>query len=409
MIGVEHWILLAGSALILALAMVVAGMLWLIHRGPPAPPEIPREDRRLFRAAFVACRRDLQVGAWGSFPPGLQRFDARVYAAAYVMIRDLYLADTTGLSRAERELVATAASVANLCYYCTHNHAALLSASTLSGVEELVLNRSVGKIEDPRLQTLADLALRSKQPADIVALARDLTPEELADIASVLFTFNYVNRVVDVVGPTTGLPREIFAKPPPPVIAAMLGLNRSWRAGGGLRALGAARGHVEPQASDHDHRHIRRWTLGRPERTESVLFVWAAIQGAAQELFDAEVLDAIRAHLADWHGGEFPLTEDWQTRYTAALSSKANQSLAGFGILVARCAYRVSAQGMLEACGGDRRRRLVLVAYAACAAALRSNEWLPIEEEVLTHPGQHHEAVEPGERSTPQPHRLSMA
>ncbi|MEN0068007.1 MAG: hypothetical protein AAGA48_38110 [Myxococcota bacterium] len=346
---------------------------------PPIPREIPQEERNFFRAVFVAARREFLFAAWGQFPPGLQRFDARVYAAGgFVLIRDCYLSDTAGISRVERELVATTVSVSNTCYYCTHNHSALLQASPISGIEKLVMEREVDQIEDPRHRQLARFALMAKQPANLPELASAFTAVELSDIAMTLFGFNYVNRIVDVVGPTTGIQREAFAKPPPTALATILGLKRSYEPGAALDAIRPWSNQVRMASIDDDDDAIRRWTLDDPAKRDSVRYVWSMISAVAAELFDAEVLVAIRRHLRSWTGGEYPLTGHWHREHTKSLSTENNRRLGEFGILIARCAHRVDPDLVLQACDGSLRKRLVLVAYAACAAALRVNEWLPM-------------------------------
>ena len=123
----SSWVLLAlfNVAVLAVLAAITVVYVW----GLAVPSEVPRADRPLFRIARSACRRDFTLGAWGDYPPGLHRYDAHLYMACYVIMRDVYLPDGAALSRGDREIVATAVSVANRCHFCIHNHARLVYAS----------------------------------------------------------------------------------------------------------------------------------------------------------------------------------------------------------------------------------------------------------------------------------------
>ncbi len=370
---------------IVVLVLVVA-LVWIIRSARKTPREISKSHRPLFWATFRAIQRDLMVAQWASFPPALQRHDARVYAAGYVIVRDLYLGDTKGLNRVEREIVAVAVSLSNFCYYCTYNHAALLQASELPALAKNLTFRNLAAIEDPRHALLTQLAIRGKQPKELAAYTAQLTTEELTDIAATMFTFHYINRIVDVIGPQSGLTHELFSKPPPIAIAGILGLKRAWEPGQGLAALGSTSEMVHLSMAEQDEEQAKRWTQERPDRLAALTFAWSAIKQAAEELFDEEVLVAIRSHLSRWDGRELTFTRDWFQEEKLELKNKENQEFVKLGILVARCAYRVSPDTMLEACNGNRQKRLALVAFAAGAAALRINEWLSVHINAETQP-----------------------
>jgi uncharacterized peroxidase-related enzyme len=87
------------------------------------------------------------------------------------------------LTRAERELIATAVSAGNDCFYCMDSHGAfaseLLRRASVHGVETLVDGIKLGRWDgaDPKLAALLDLARIVQRNA------RDVTGEDVARAA----------------------------------------------------------------------------------------------------------------------------------------------------------------------------------------------------------------------------------
>jgi len=338
-------------------------------RRSPVPQEVPPSERSTWSKVDAASER-LFPPLWGQMLPGLHRADARLYAAGVALTRDLYLAEGAALSRRDREVVALAVSVDTGSPVGILQHARLLRVLGEQRIADLVQRRAVREIEDARVRGLVQTAFERRW-------AMAFGENERADIATILFATHYLDRVVGVVGPRGALERSVLFMPPSFLLARMLGLTRSWRPGWALSYLYAV-GDVGSYVQPRDTKAIEQWTSipGGETRTMTARFVVGAIQSVAAELFDNEVLVAIRQHLGQWRGEAIPLTGTWTQAATRAVSQPGNRDLAEFGLLVARCPERISPRGLLAACGNSERRRLALVTFAASAAALRIVELL---------------------------------
>lgn len=116
--------------------------------------------------------------------------------------------DKGGLSRAEREVGAVAASIVNRCIYCAAVHATrhiqLEKSDELMNV--LFASGEYARL-DPRNQAIFDFALRlSKSPSDATQSdmnnLRDagLTDEEIIDLILSCSLFGWANRLMHVLG-----------------------------------------------------------------------------------------------------------------------------------------------------------------------------------------------------------------
>lgn len=369
------WTLLGAFGMLFLLALVGILLVELTRW----PPEIPKRDRPLLRKAYKICRSEVGPAAWGPLPPGTHRYDAHLYTAFFVMLRDVYLSDGAALSRAEREIVATAVSVSNRCYLCIHNHSRLVQISSPRGIDQLILSRQIDEIEDPRLQDLARYGLMTKQPMDDIIRDPPFTAEETSDAAIVAFNFHYVNRVMDALGPREGLRRELLSKPPPRLLGRILSLSNPVAPGTGLARVLALNLTYPVEIDEHDRSTILKITHSRRDVADAMMFSWSTARRVARELFGDRVLQTIRAHLASWDGIATPLDFDWLDEATEALRDDPRAHLlARQGILVARDAFQTSRRELWEASGRDRRRQLALVCFAAYAAALRISEWVVV-------------------------------
>ena len=113
-----------------------------------------------------------------------------------------------GLSRAEREIGATAASVVNRCIYCAAVHAkrhAELSGST-DATDAIFAAGTAAKLA-PRDQALFDFSVKLAETpptvgeADIAALrAAGLSDLEIVDLALASAMFGWANRLMHILG-----------------------------------------------------------------------------------------------------------------------------------------------------------------------------------------------------------------
>jgi uncharacterized peroxidase-related enzyme len=114
----------------------------------------------------------------------------------------------SGLSKAQREMIAVVVSTANRCHYCIVSHSAALRKLTGDPllVEQLASNHAYAKVE-PKERAMLDFAVKlterssSCSQADVEAL-RDAgwTDEEIMDIAEVAAMFNFTNRLASGLG-----------------------------------------------------------------------------------------------------------------------------------------------------------------------------------------------------------------
>ena len=121
--------------------------------------------------------------------------------------------DPGGLSRAERELGATAASFVNRCIYCAAVHASRYNQITGDGevMHKLFHDGAAANLE-PRIRAIVDFAVKLSHcppqvgPAEIAALrAQGLGTEEILDLALSTALFGWANRLMHTLGePVTG-------------------------------------------------------------------------------------------------------------------------------------------------------------------------------------------------------------
>ena len=114
----------------------------------------------------------------------------------------------SGLSRAEREMIAVVVSVANRCRYCIAAHSAALRKLTKDPelADSVAADHASAPVE-PRVRAMLDYAVKltlrpaAMSEADVDAL-RDAgwTDEDVMDIAEVTGMFNLTNRMASGLG-----------------------------------------------------------------------------------------------------------------------------------------------------------------------------------------------------------------
>jgi uncharacterized peroxidase-related enzyme len=114
----------------------------------------------------------------------------------------------SGLTKAEREMIAVVVSVANRCEYCIAAHSAALRKLTKDPVlsDAIAKDHHSAEIE-PRVKAMLDYALKlTREPETMnerdVQLLRDAgwTDEDVMDIAEVTGMFNFSNRLASGLG-----------------------------------------------------------------------------------------------------------------------------------------------------------------------------------------------------------------
>jgi uncharacterized peroxidase-related enzyme len=121
---------------------------------------------------------------------------------------DELLRGESGLTKAQREMIAVVVSVTNRCHYCIVSHTAALRKLTKDPdfVDRLATGYKYAELE-PRNRAMLDFAVKLTEASDrctdedIEAL-RDAgwNDEEIMDIAQVAAMFNFTNRLASGLG-----------------------------------------------------------------------------------------------------------------------------------------------------------------------------------------------------------------
>jgi uncharacterized peroxidase-related enzyme len=114
----------------------------------------------------------------------------------------------SGLSRAEREMIAVVVSVANRCRYCIAAHSAALRKLTKDAelADAIAADHASAPVE-PRVRAMLDYAVKlTLRPAEMAEADVDAlrvagwTDEDVMDIAEVTGMFNLTNRMASGLG-----------------------------------------------------------------------------------------------------------------------------------------------------------------------------------------------------------------
>lgn len=133
-------------------------------------------------------------------------------AAPLSQLAEILLRDTTGLSPAERELIATYVSHLNDCFYCNHSHgeiACIYLDNDRGLVEQVCRDFEKAAISD-KLKTLLHIAGKVQKggkfvTAEDIAAAREAgaTDRDIHDTVLIAAAFCMFNRYVDGLATTT--------------------------------------------------------------------------------------------------------------------------------------------------------------------------------------------------------------
>ncbi len=166
----------------------------------PEEGEVPEEARALF---------DKPREKLGFVPNVLRNFALRPrHLARWQAHYDELMLGESGLSKAEREMIAVAVSVANRCHYCIVSHSAALRKRTGDAAlaDAIASNYKYAELSAKQREML-DFAVKltrsieSVERADVEALlAIGWTEEDVFDIAEVAAMFNFTNRLASGLG-----------------------------------------------------------------------------------------------------------------------------------------------------------------------------------------------------------------
>ena len=121
----------------------------------------------------------------------------------FIALYDAIMTEASGLTKAEREMIAVAVSAQNHCFYCLTSHGAVLRIRAKDEVlaDTIAANYRAANLT-PRQRAMLDLAIKITDDSaavgdqDIAALHdHGFTDEDIMDIIQTAALFNYSNRV----------------------------------------------------------------------------------------------------------------------------------------------------------------------------------------------------------------------
>lgn len=178
-------------------ASVDRSLTWL---AVPAEDEVGPEVRELWQAPLEKL---------GFVPNVLRLYALRPsHLLAWNAHYEELMKGDSGLTKAEREMIAVVVSVRNDCAYCIAAHSAALRKLTKdAGLADAIAADHRSAPVEPRVRAMLDYAVKlTAEPqamteADVDALrAAGWTDEDVMDIAEVTAMFNFSNRMASGLG-----------------------------------------------------------------------------------------------------------------------------------------------------------------------------------------------------------------
>jgi len=164
------------------------------------PAALPRD----LAAQYAAARERL------GFVPNVLRAYAHApdRLANFIAMRDGLMASDSGLTKAEREMIAVVVSSLNRCHYCLTSHGATLRRLTGDPplADTLAMNFRAAGLPDRQRAMLEFVERLTQAPECIEDADRDLLREQgfgerdIWDIAEVTGFFNMTNRLAAATG-----------------------------------------------------------------------------------------------------------------------------------------------------------------------------------------------------------------
>src|SRR3954447_1860081 len=166
----------------------------------PAEDEVPDEVKELWATPLEKL---------GFVPNVLKIFALRPrHLLGWWAYYDELLRGDSGLTKAQREMIAVVVSAANRCHYCIVSHSAALRKLTKEPdfVDRLATGYKYADLE-PRDRAMLDYAVKLTEASDRctdedVEALRDAgwNDEEIMDITQVAAMFNFTNRLASGLG-----------------------------------------------------------------------------------------------------------------------------------------------------------------------------------------------------------------
>jgi len=121
----------------------------------------------------------------------------------FIALYDAIMMEDSGLTKAEREMIAVAVSAQNHCFYCLTAHGAVLRIRAKDEVlaDTIAANYRAADLT-PRQRAMLELAVKITDASDTISSqdiaglrAHGFSDEDIMDIVQTAAFFNYSNRV----------------------------------------------------------------------------------------------------------------------------------------------------------------------------------------------------------------------
>ena len=316
----------------------------------PVPPETAAEP-----VARVYRQVEADFGMLAP-PVALHAPAPPVLAACWSILRETLVVSGRA-SRADKEAVAAAVSVANRCPYCLDVHGAALTGLLAGPDAARIAAGGTDEVTDPRLRAVVRWARTGEGP-------EPFPPEQRPELRGVARDYHYLNRRVNVFLRDSPLPA--VPRPAERVLrrtaASVLGrLGRVEVAAGASLDLLPDAGPLEDTA----------WAATVPHIAEALHRGGAAITAAGERSVPARVRELVEARLAD-PGFEGPgiSARGWLDEVVQPLPP-TDRPAGRVAMLTAFASYRVTPE-LVAQCRADDAQLIELTAWAAFAAARRT-------------------------------------
>ncbi|HEX5403270.1 MAG TPA: carboxymuconolactone decarboxylase family protein [Pseudonocardiaceae bacterium] len=288
-------------------------------------------------------------------------------AASWVLLRETLLA-TGQVSRAAKEAVAAAVSLANGCPYCVEVHSTALRGLDAKAAADALGHGRFDSLTDPDLRALTAWA-RATGDRDNATPVPAPT-EHVPELLGVAMTFHYLNRMVNI---------YLGESPLPPNAPAAARNAAHWMLAkvmrpGATRRPGAALTLLPDAALPGD----LGWAAANPTVTDALARVCAAVDGAARDAVPPPVRTVVHDYLAAWDGRPAGLSRAWVDDAVGCLPD-GQRAVGRLTLLTAIAAYQVDEQIMADARahGLDDGGLVAATSWASLAAARRVSTWTP--------------------------------
>jgi AhpD family alkylhydroperoxidase len=330
-------------------------------------PVKPGAARGLVAAVYEQVEREFGMLA----PPiALHSPAPGPLAASWMMLRETLV--VRGLaSRAEKETVAAAVSLENACPYCVTVHKAVLRGLDHGPDATALAGDQLESMDDPALRDIARWARSSGRQAAAGSDALAFPADQLAELAGVAMTFQYLNRMVTVFLADSPLPAVV----PAPVAGGMMRmLGRLMRPAALSGGQAGASLSLLPEA---ELPAGLGWAAGSPSIADAFARAIAAIETAGALAIPEPARELVRGELAGWDGQPRGQSRSWADDMVDGLPAAARPA-GRLTLLAAFAPYQIIQSDIdefRESQPGDQDL-VALASWASLAAARRVGAWL---------------------------------